>query len=52
MPGFGFRGEESGLFWIAGGATREPTAGMLTQEQIEAIVSYERELESQGSSNR
>jgi mono/diheme cytochrome c family protein len=52
MPGFGFRGEEGGLYWISGGATREPTAGMLTQEQIEQIVSYERELVSQESSNR
>ncbi|HET6665053.1 MAG TPA: hypothetical protein VFG94_12375, partial [Acidimicrobiales bacterium] len=52
MPGFGFRSGEGGLYWINGGAAREPGAGMLTQEQIEQIVSYERELASQGSSNR
>jgi mono/diheme cytochrome c family protein len=52
MPGFGFRAGEGGLYWINGGAARDPGAGMLSQEQIEQIVSYERELVSQGSSNR
>ena len=52
MPGFGLRPAEGGLFWIAGGAEREPGPGMLTQEQIEAIVAYERELTSTQGSDR
>lgn len=46
MPGFGLRPAEDALFWINGGQPREPGPGMLDQEQIEAIVAYERELES------
>jgi mono/diheme cytochrome c family protein len=46
MPGFGLRPTETALFWINDGEEREPTPGMLTQEQIEAIVAYERELTS------
>jgi mono/diheme cytochrome c family protein len=49
MPGFGLRPAESGLFWINQGADRDPGPGMLTQEQIEAIVAYERELTSSAS---
>jgi mono/diheme cytochrome c family protein len=44
MPGFGVRPAEPGLFWINGGAERPAGEGMLTQEQIEAIVEYERTL--------
>lgn len=46
MPGFGVRPTEDGLFWIAGGEAREPGPGMLSVEQIEEIVDYERELRS------
>jgi mono/diheme cytochrome c family protein len=46
MPGFGLRPAEDGLFWINGGQARDPGPGMLTPEQIEAIVDYERELTS------
>lgn len=49
MPGFGVRPAESGLFWIAGGEAREPGVGMLTAEQIDAIVEYERSLVSAGT---
>lgn len=48
MPGFGLRPPEPGLFWIDRGEDRDPTEGMLTQEMIEAIVEYERELTSTG----
>ena len=50
MPGFGHRPAEDAVYWINGGQPRdagpEPTSGMLTLEQIEAIVAYERELTS------
>jgi hypothetical protein len=50
MPGFGHRPAEDAVYWINGGEPRdpgpEPTSGMLTQDQIEAIVAYERELTS------
>ena len=46
MPGFAQRPAEDGLFWINGGASATRRPGMLTTEQIEAIVAYERELES------
>ena len=49
MPGFGLRPAETGLFWIAGGAEREPGGGMLTPEMIREIVEYERELTSTGT---
>jgi mono/diheme cytochrome c family protein len=49
MPGFGLRPAETGLFWIDGGADREPGAGMLTPEMITEIVAYERELRSTGT---
>jgi mono/diheme cytochrome c family protein len=49
MPGFGQRPAESGLFWIDGGADRDVGPGMLTTEDIEAIVEYERELTSPDS---
>ena len=49
MPGFGLRPAEVGLFWIDRGAEREPGPGMLSQDLIESIVDYERELTSQGS---
>jgi mono/diheme cytochrome c family protein len=46
MPGFGLTPAEPALFWINGGEERPPGPGMLTQENIEAIVDYERELQS------
>lgn len=46
MPGFGLRPAEEPLYWINGGEAREPSAGMLTPEQIAAIVEYERTLQS------
>jgi mono/diheme cytochrome c family protein len=46
MPGFSQRSAEDALYWIDGGAAREPGPGMLTFEQVEAIVDYERGLES------
>jgi cytochrome c553 len=46
MPGFGVRPAEVGLFWINGGEDRAPGPGMLTQEQIQSIVTYERQLQS------
>lgn len=46
MPGFGVRPAETGLFWINGGESREPGVGMLTTEQIQSIVDYERGLQS------
>jgi mono/diheme cytochrome c family protein len=49
MPGFGVRPAESGLYWINGGEAREPGVGMLTTEQIESIVAYERTLTSAGT---
>ncbi len=44
MPGFGLRPAEDPLYWIAGGAAREPGGGMLNPDQIAAIVEYERQL--------
>jgi mono/diheme cytochrome c family protein len=49
MPGFGLRPAEDPLFWINGGEARDATPGMLTQDQITAIVEYERELTSGGA---
>ena len=49
MPGFGLRPAEPGEFWIERNADREPTAGMLTPELIDAVVDYERQLTSDGS---
>lgn len=46
MPGFGMRPAEEGLYWIDGGAEREPSPGMMTPEMIEAIVDYVRDLQS------
>jgi hypothetical protein len=44
MPGFGLRPTEPALWWINGGAARDPGPGMLTPEMIEAIVDFERGL--------
>ncbi len=44
MPGFGLRPTEPALWWINGGAARDPGPGMLTPEMIEAIVDFERSL--------
>lgn len=44
MPGFGIRPAEPALSWINKGKAREPSGGMLTEEQIAAIVEYERGL--------
>jgi len=41
---FGTRPAEPALSWINKGKAREPGPGMLTAEQIEAIVEYERGL--------
>jgi hypothetical protein len=46
MPGFSQRPAEDGLFWINGGLARDPGPGMLTFEQVEEIVAYERGLEA------
>jgi mono/diheme cytochrome c family protein len=46
MPGFAQRPAEDALYWLNGGVEREPSAGMMTPEMIEAIVEYERELVS------
>ena len=46
MPGFAQRPAEDALYWLNGGVEREPSAGMLTPEMVEAIVEYERQLES------
>jgi mono/diheme cytochrome c family protein len=46
MPGFGTRPAEDPLFWINHGDAREPGPGMLNQDQITAIVEYERTLTS------
>lgn len=46
MPGFGQRPAEEALYWLNNGEEREPSPGMLTVEMIEAIVEYERDLES------
>jgi hypothetical protein len=48
MPGFSTRPAEDGLYWINGGEPRDPGPGMLTFDQVEAIIAYERELESAG----
>jgi mono/diheme cytochrome c family protein len=48
MPGFSTRPGEPGLYWINGGQPRDPGPGMLTFEQVEEIVAYERGLESAG----
>jgi mono/diheme cytochrome c family protein len=48
MPGFSQRPAEDALFWIDGGAARDPGPGMLTFEQVEEIVAYERALEAGG----
>lgn len=50
MPGFGIRPAEPGVYWLNGGQPRpsstdpEVLTGMLTQDQIAAIVAYERTL--------
>jgi hypothetical protein len=49
MPGFAQRPAEEALYWLNGGNEREPSAGMMTVEMIEAIVDYERQLESAGA---
>lgn len=46
MPGFSQRPAEDALFWINSGEARDPGPGMLTFEQVEEIVAYERQLES------
>lgn len=46
MPGFGLRPAEEALYWLNGGAEREPAPGMMTPEMIEAIIEYERDLRS------
>lgn len=46
MPGFGLRPAEEARYWLNGGEAREPAPGMMTQEMIEAIVEYERGLQS------
>lgn len=46
MPGFGLRPAEDPLFWINGNQPRDPGGGMLSQEQIQSIVEYERQLTS------
>jgi mono/diheme cytochrome c family protein len=48
MPGFAQRPGEDALYWLNGGAEREPSAGMLTPDMVRSIVEYERELESAG----
>jgi mono/diheme cytochrome c family protein len=50
MPGFAQRPGEDALYWLSGGAAREPGPGMLTAEMVEEIVAYERELESPAQS--
>jgi mono/diheme cytochrome c family protein len=46
MPGFGLRPAEDPLFWINRNVAREPGPGMLTPDQITAIVEYERTLQA------
>lgn len=46
MPGFGQRPAEEALYWLNGGAAREPGPGMMTIDMVEAIVDYERGLRS------
>ncbi len=48
MPGFAQRPAEEALYWLNDGLEREPSAGMMTPEMIQAIVEYERGLESDG----
>jgi len=47
MPGFGQRPAEEALYWLNDGEARDPSPGMMTLEMIEAIVEYERELQSE-----
>jgi mono/diheme cytochrome c family protein len=46
MPGFGVRPAEPAVYWLNGGAPRDPGPGLLTIDQIESIVDYERTLTS------
>jgi hypothetical protein len=49
MPGFGVRPAEPGVYWLNGGAPRDPGEGLLTGDQIQSIVDYERTLTSEAA---